>query len=553
MAATLFTGPVTITDPTLQGGTPLSVNWRGDLRGFGSKPFRNLSGSQPGLRIPTLDLPGISGAALNGVEFSLGITAGDYQPDTPNPAGQPTLTYEAPNAVWAPTVDVPSRVVNGATFTMGVNLIANSGAATGPVSADIDVPAGIDFVGAGSGTTCTPVPAVPGRQRCYLNASLDNPVASNIVGRILGAFLPTGFPTISVQLRPTVDFTDLTIGVGVDSANSFVGRTSATVNPRPPGPDVGITMNGPELTQSLWFTEGTGLSQNRYQFAVDNVGTATSANNGLTATVDLPNGITYRGFTTSGLTNAARFSCSAVGQQVTCTRPNGIPVTGLLSPAPTFEVLVDVAAPTSPTVTATATVVNTNDVDPGGPAKSATATTRVAAAGAPQFSVSLTNGAFTAADRTVLAGGFTYNIAPNGRLDGISGCSTSRDYQAPLLLVPVVGPTLVPAQYSDNTLCINASRVPLTNQWLGTSRVDFVAGPVFIPAIPLDFPVIQPRPVSAPAGTISAPVLNGDGTLSGAATGASPELALNGGATYQVQWNLGQVPGVTCVDAALCP
>ena len=551
---TLFTGPVTITDPSLQGGTPLSVNWRGDLRGFGMQPpIRNLTGTQLGLRIPTLDLPGISGAALNGVEFSLGITAGDYQPDTPNLVGQPPLTYADPGVVWAPTLSVPDRVVNGATFNMGVNLIATSGAANGPVSADIDVPAGIDFVGAGSGTTCTAVPAVPGRQRCFLNASLNNPVASNIVGRILGAFLPTGFPTINVQLRPTVDFTNLTVGVGVDSASSWVSRTSATFDPRPPGPDVGLTMNGPEATQSLWFTEGTGLSENRYQFAVDNVGTATSANNGLTATVNLPVGVTYRGFTTSGLTAANRFTCSAAAQVVTCTRPNGIAVTGLLTPAPTFEVLVDVAAPTSPTVTATASVVNTNDVDPSAPAKSATATTRVAAAGAPQFSVLLSNGAFSAAGRTVLEGGFTYTIAPNGRLDGISGCSTSRDYQPPLLLVPVVGPTLVPAQYSDNTLCINTTRVPLTNQWLGTSRVDFVAGPVFIPGIPLDFPVLQPRPVSAPAGTISAPVLNGDGTLSGSATGANPLLALNGGATYQVQWNLGQVPGVTCVDNSLCP
>ena len=107
-----------------------------------------------------------------------------------------------------------------------------------------------------------------------------------------------------MQLRPTVDFTDLNIGVGVDSANSCVVRTGVTVNPRPPGPDVGITMNGPELTQNLWFSEGTGLSQNRYQLAVDNVGTATSANNGLTVTVDLPAGVSYRGFTTSGLTNA---------------------------------------------------------------------------------------------------------------------------------------------------------------------------------------------------------------------------------------------------------
>lgn len=555
-ALTLFTGPITIIDPAVQGGDPLTVNWRGTLTAAGPRPFQNLSGTQIGLRIPTLDLPGISGAALNGVEFSLGITVGDYQPDTPNPTGQPPLTFADPGAAWAPTLSLPSRVVNGATFTMGINLIATSGAAIGPVSADIDVPTGIDFVGAGSGTTCTAVPAVQGRQRCFLNASLDNPVASNIVGRILGAFLPTGFPTLNVQLRPTVDFTNLTIGVGVDSANSGVGRTSVTVDPRPPGPDVGLSMNGPELTSNLWLAEGTGLSQNRYQFAVDNVGTATSANGGLTVTVELPSGVTYSGFTTSGLTNPNRFTCAAAGQIVTCTRPNGIPVSSLLLPDPSFEVLVDVAAPATPTVTATAAVVNTNDVDPTSPAKSATVTTRVAAAGAPRFSVSLTNGAFDVTDRTVLAGGFTYTIAANGRLKGIAGCATSRNFHPAILLVPVVGPTLVPAQHSDNTLCINMNRIPLTNSWAGSTRVDFMAGPVFLPSsipVPIDFPVMQPRPVSASAATLSAPVLNGDGTLSGSASGINAELALNGGATYQIQWNLGQVPGVTCVDRSLCP
>ena len=82
---------------------------------FGSEPFRNLSGNQPGLPIPTLDLPGISGAALNGVEFSLGITAGDYEPNLPNPAGQPPLTYAAPNAVWEPLLSRrQARVVNEA-------------------------------------------------------------------------------------------------------------------------------------------------------------------------------------------------------------------------------------------------------------------------------------------------------------------------------------------------------------------------------------------------------------------------------------------------------
>lgn len=203
-------------------------------------------------------------------------------------------------------------------------------------------------------------------------------------------------------------------------------------------------------------------------------------------------------------------------------------------------------------MTATATVANTNDVDPTGPAKSAIATTRVAAADAPQFGASLTSGAFSVTNRAVLQGGFTYAIT-NGRLDGISGCSLSRDFQPAVLLVPVVGPTLVPAQYSDHTLCLNISREPLTNQWAGTSRVDFVAGPVYIPGIPTDIPILQPRPVTAGAATITAPVLNGDGSLSGAASGITLELGLNGGATYTINWNLGVVPGVTCVDRNLCP
>lgn len=116
--------------------------------------------------------------------------------------------------------------------------------------------------------------------------------------------------------------------------------------------------------------------------------------------------------------------------------------------------------------------------------------------------MALTNGAFAEQDRPILEGGFTYTMAANGRLDGIAGCATSRDYAPPILLVPLVGPTLVPAQYSDHTLCINATRVLGTNQWVGTSQVDVVAGPVFIPGIPLDFPVLQPRPVSAPAGSL---------------------------------------------------
>lgn len=87
--------------------------------------------------------------------------------------------------------------------------------------------------------------------------------------------------------------------------------------------------------------------------------------------VSLPEGITYRGFTNpSTQLGNNRFSCSAAGQEVTCTRSNGVNVTSLTSPALGFAVQVDVAAPTSPTVTATAALTNSNDVNPGRPDKS---------------------------------------------------------------------------------------------------------------------------------------------------------------------------------------
>ena len=551
-AATLFSGPVTITDPGVQGGDPLTVNWRGALFGRGSRPFRNLTGSQVNLRIPSLDLGGITGALAGGITFSLGITAGDYQPNPP--VSEPPLTYANTGVFLAPVITTPDRLVSGATFTLDTGISATSGWTIGPISADIDLPAGLTFVGPASGTTCTDVPAVPGRQRCYLDSSLTSPVAPNLIAAIAGSVLPVSLPSISIRVQPTVAFTPLTVRATLDAGNASPQSTTSTLEAKPPGPDVGITLNGPEKTPNLFFTEGTGLSQNRYDMAVDNVGTATSSSP--TVVLNLPAGVSYRGFTTSGLTAPNRFSCSAAAQVVTCTRPNGVATTGLLTPAPSLSVLVDVAAPVTPSVTATATVTNANDVDPGSPAKTASATTNVAAAGAQTFGASLSNGAFSVSGRTVLQGGFTFTTAPNGRLDAIAGCGTSMNYTPPVLAVPIVGPTLVPALFSDNKLCVNISRVLNTNQFVGTVGTDFVAPPVFLPvSVPTVTlpPVIPPRKVGVGAVTTSAPTLNLDGSLSGTSSGVSAEMILNGGATYNIDWNVGPAPGVTCVDVNLCP
>ncbi|MEI2638175.1 MAG: hypothetical protein V9F03_04125 [Microthrixaceae bacterium] len=134
LGGTLFTGPVTITDPSIQGGDPLELNWRGELAGIGERPFNNLSGTQLNLRIPSLDLPGISAAALNGITFSLGITAVDGQRQGV------VHTYADGGLNIRPSINVPDRVVTGAPFTLDADLVAESGASIGAVSADIDLP-----------------------------------------------------------------------------------------------------------------------------------------------------------------------------------------------------------------------------------------------------------------------------------------------------------------------------------------------------------------------------------------------------------------------------
>lgn len=276
----------------------------------------------------------------------------------------------------------------------------------------------------------------------------------------------------------------------------------------------------------------------------------------------LPDGVTYRGVGNDNISNPPlpsgnQWSCSTAGQVVTCSRSNGIRQTsGLLSALPSrFWVTVDLATATGP-VTATASVFNSNDVNPGGTSKSATATTQVAAADAPTFDVSVSKGAFTVVNRPVLQGGWTFDVTPGGRLDGIHGCGSSMDFRAAVLAVPVVGPTLVPEIYANNKLCIELTRAAGTNNWSGTVGTDFVTQPVFLPPpippeIPLP-PVIRPRNVSVSAATnqtVGGPV---SGSVTGTADGSSAQLVLNGGTDFTT-WRVTVPSTVTCTDINACP
>lgn len=553
---TLFTGPITVTDPDLQGGVPLTVDWRGPVFSFGLTPWRSLGSELLGLRIPSLDVSGITGALANGLTFTLNFTAADYAPEPPA-VSQPPLSYFSNNtSELTPSIALPSRVVTGAEVTLPVQVTPRGGSTVGPVSATVDLPAGLEYVSAGSGTTCTLVPAVPGRVRCVLNESIVRALRPNLLAGLAGTVLPVPSQSIDLRVRATSPGVPYTVSAVLGSANSVDGSDTVTFTASPPGPDVGLTMNGPELTSSLFFQEGVGVSGNQYDFSVDNVGTATSASP--TVTVTLPDGVTFNSFT-NPITQLGnnRFVCTAAGQVVTCTRTNGVGVTSLTSPAPGFSIRVDVAAPTTPTVTATAVLENSNDVDPSGSDKSATATTRVAAVGAPTYDIALSNGAFTATNRPVLEGGYSFTTTPEGRIDAINGCGTSMNYVPPVLVVPVVGPTLVPAVFADNTLCIDLTRVPGTNSFNGTVRTDFVTSPVFLPPpVPQELPlppIIGPRAVSVSA--TQNVMLTGieSGRVTGSADGSSAELVLNGGSDFTTAWTLTAPTDATCIDIAVCP
>lgn len=66
-----------------------------------------------------------------------------------------------------------------------------------------------------------------------------------------------------------------------------------------------------------------------------------------------------------------------------------------------------------------------------------------------------------AANRPVLAGGYTFTTALNGRLDGISGCGTSRDFAPAILFISVGTHTRSGPLLRQHAVCERHSCAPL--------------------------------------------------------------------------------------------
>ena len=127
----------------------------------------------------------------------------------------------------------------------------------------------------------------------------------------------------------------------------------------PLAPIIGTLNVIPQIGQDLRIVKShtgafdIGDSGGTFSLLVTNVGTAT-VSDPVTVADSLPASLTYR--SASGV----NWNCSASGQDVTCTHPNG---SGLAPGAslPAITLIVDVSNTAAPSVANTATVTNTND------------------------------------------------------------------------------------------------------------------------------------------------------------------------------------------------
>lgn len=127
------------------------------------------------------------------------------------------------------------------------------------------------------------------------------------------------------------------------------------------------------------------------------------------------------------------------------------------------------------------------------------------------------------------------------------------NYVPPVLALPIVGPTLVPAIFADNTLCgRQTERRERTTSPAPCARTSSPPRSSSHRRFPRSFPlppIIGPREVSVNAnrGNVTLTGLL-DNRAAGSADGSSLELVLNGGTDFTTTWSLTAPPDATCID-----
>lgn len=512
---TPFAGTITITDPSLQGGTPMPVNITTGVSDRGNA--RQVVGNTANFIIPSLDVGGITGALLNGIQINLSWAVGDYAPTAPPPSVTPLLISPAASGLWL-DLSQPNRIQTGQQGTIAADVRNVVGQTNGPINIVVNSPAGLTPGTGGSNTSCE---IVDTWQICTLNSSLTTPLGLN---RSLSGDLRFT-PTVPTSIVPLTAFADTPNDPDPNNGNI----TTANVDVRSPGPDLTLSAVGPDAiplvgTPALWFQQGSN-SANTYGVTVTNTGSASSG--AVTVVLDLGAGLTFNSSSGSG------WSCSVTTppSEVTCTRA-GLG-TSVLNRSATVTVRVDVDAAASPTTTTAMAVSSPGDVAPGTPDKSATVTSPALPPNPTTIAYTFSNGAATL-NAPAFAGGYTIGKDWQNKPSKITGCASSRRFVPANLL------QLTAARIDDVSLCVNMSRLIFTGLWYGNVTVNDVTGPISLPppvppAVP---PVGSPFPTSTSAPVLFRPLTQtGPTTFAGSVSATNAQYALTGGARFTIDWN----------------
>ncbi|MEP1059936.1 MULTISPECIES: DUF7507 domain-containing protein [Cyanophyceae] len=287
-----------------------------------------------------------------------------------------TATVSVGSADIAVTKTGPATVAAGSNLTYSITATNNGPAAAANVIIKDTLPTGTTFVNATNGGTAA-------------SSVVTWPTISSLANGASVTYQVTVQAPASGTLLNTVSSTSTTFDPTAANNNGSlpVSQVNTTVTP---SADLSLTK-----THSGSFTVG---QNGTYTLTVANTGPS-SAGNPITVTDTLPVGLTFVSGTGTGWT------CSAVGQTVTCTNPNPL-ASGTNS---TITLTVAVGASAAPSVTNTATVASTtNDPTPA----NNTATDPTTIVPATDLSITKTDGQTSTTPGSAIA--YTITVTNNG-------------------------------------------------------------------------------------------------------------------------------------------
>ncbi|PWK17629.1 putative repeat protein (TIGR01451 family) [Arcicella aurantiaca] len=232
-----------------------------------------------------------SGAVVNNASV---VGGGDSTPSISNDVNTTINEAPTPNLVISKSGPVTGTVGTNYNYTLTIN---NTGtvATTGTITVTDALPAGLTFVsGSGTGWSCSGV-------------------GQTVTCTSTTAIIVNGTSTINLIVTPTQTGTYVNVASvtgGGDKTSSTSNSVTTQINPAPT-PNLAMVKAGPT-------TATVGVNYN-YTLTVSNTGTS-NTNGQIVVSDVLPTGLNF----VSG--NGSGWSCSAVGQTVTCITNNAIAV-----------------------------------------------------------------------------------------------------------------------------------------------------------------------------------------------------------------------------------